>query len=1352
MSEFFPYSFVIDKKERNKRGDLPSKELFISDVEELLQRNLQSPNLLGCKIRGCHSKLGSKKHIDNFVEAELLFHNGYYNKGFAFLTARKIINDLENKHPGLQNVLIVGYESYSELFVCETVSLLEKYPGRILNVKYGIFSSKSTGGPINFADSELSEKVSKANAEGLIAPLEDYLVVIVVPISTTLTTHDKVIEKAKKAMGFENVLNIGLIIIGHDPNDYWEIDRKKRTLSIKKEQEGRFEHLHNENVYYFAQISEEWHDVDKCEKCFPDDDGNTEEVVFGVNRESIVPMLQLDVQSVLPPFDEEQGKNGDENWKRVLRLGPALYHQHIIRSGNHHQYYIDTSEYFWKEKKDIATWLRSNVREKLFPASGSQGIIDERISHLFKNPENVEDVEQIHFIVAPRHFSSAGFVQCVNDIVFEGGARIIYFDVNNDFRGNILAKYSDISSLINNIKRSECKTAIMFHFVDDTIYSGDTYHRCRSIIHSLTNVEKLSNTCIIDVFTSIIVLMGRNSKKSVSSLIENTDRFLEYVHLSISPLRSFEDACPLCKVRDDNKIILKKYTATNEMATALSSFAERHEIAFFTDAKPKKKDDEIALEHIYRMAYSHMLNELFSGNLNIKKIKFKAEDGKWSKEKKLRVDSQNSEDIYRCLEALYLNERYDFEVTDVTFEQPKTSCHCYYPEDLNKALKNIARDGGKENEFEIYRKIALIKVISRPFFTYQLRFKQAAFKFCLNELVQQLEPNGKRESGICRALLNALSDMNANYIIRAEVLFRLSEVATDNCDNHCNFLLKKEHIFEAVKRMMILSDDDLKPLALERVLTEDARIPFVDRLQFYIENTKVLRDGFADLVSHDDIEIDSDLLDRDGKRPYYLSNFYEFFEINHYRCPSVNQRAYGPYVELFKKLTDLDLSENIPVSFEEMNDYVYEFLNSIELYENISIFIKDPSTAQSPYGIYDRYFVLKGNKLNELIYFGGTHPRSSSIVDEISSLSDSNRDVINCAETVWIDESRQSIIIKIDSDSCINGKNGCMNAVSQAEQSIFIYLKSNTPHVDVYHFFFIRMLLLLRNEMAKIVNATNIASIIEKERNKLIAGSISIPKSTGHTDQNLDLILIKWANVHLSSKQRAGDKQVKSLFVQNLLRVSNERIAETYRKLVNSSPPDAYDYRSLLIDNEYLSGILREYCFSSAPNKNNKWHFDFDFDPENGSPFSVHVGVENLNVESFDLSIKDKDSEIPAIIWLVFLFVGNAIKHSRKKSIEKCSIDIKLDKEDWIIHNRYDDKNGSICTWSNVNEIEKKLRVPPLFQGEKPSITLWTLNQTLQKKFGVGDYIKIEENIESDKKEFVLRLKLMKKVEQRRCG
>ena len=69
-------------------------------------------------------RIGSKIHVDNFYEAQLLFHNNYFTNRFAYLLKQKLDKIIQNRK--VKKIYFVGYENYSEMLLYELTQLYDK--------------------------------------------------------------------------------------------------------------------------------------------------------------------------------------------------------------------------------------------------------------------------------------------------------------------------------------------------------------------------------------------------------------------------------------------------------------------------------------------------------------------------------------------------------------------------------------------------------------------------------------------------------------------------------------------------------------------------------------------------------------------------------------------------------------------------------------------------------------------------------------------------------------------------------------------------------------------------------------------------------------------------------------------------------------------------------------------------------------------------------------------------------------------------------------------------------------------------------------------------------------------------
>lgn len=827
----YPFELMISD------GD-PPKQLFIRTVEQVLKENLQAPDSFGCQILDCHTHVGSKKHLSTFIEAELLFHNSYYNKGFAFLTAQKV--NTYTAEMQFDQILFIGCETYCELFLCETCGLLG---GK--DVDYCVFE---TVGRHQNRIRKLQEWAIRHKRNW-----EKTLFIFVVPISTTLSTHDKMIAYFKSALellvgktrfeqkfqlAHSKALNFALILIGNavKAKEYWIMDAEARIL-YPVGTEHRFRELSQDNpVYFFAHASSDWSEAERCPHCFPDVEGHAlilETPVFGVNRASVVPMLQLSTNRIPTPQLNAQSDPGiKENMHRVIQLAQVMHHHHLLRGTNHYQYYFDSSALFENNREKIEDWLEQVVKAKI-NRDEEKGTAQEI--------QDKPDCMVYNIIVSPRHFSNANFLHAVSDKVFGGAARVLYFDVQREYRGNIEAKYSDFSRFIKNLEQCNQNYEIRFHFVDDSINMGTNFSRTKSLVQTLLRGGRADK---IKLYYSIILLIGRNSTESQRFLLPEKHRFFEYVHLNVSPMRNHEDACTLCQLTQNFEIMAEN-CSTNTVSAYCKKRVTDHALMstdkYLSDHSRQFADFGKQMRVILKHVLSLMLDNQWMPAGSALHI----------------VNKENAEDVYLVLQDLYRD-----------LGKPRGSVAALY-----RAVTQ-----GKKFHYRTAQ-IALIKIISRPFFTYSIRQKQGAMRFCLELLDNQLDNEDNQD--LVAALMNGVADMDANFLLRAQTINRIYKRGKE---------LRETHFYAAL-RVIAFSQETSKSVFWESLLitgseknyfqSEDGRLgqdltmnlDMTDWFSLYLENNRILRDGFSDIYK-------SKNYGALKETPYFLRNFQKTLQLN----------------------------------------------------------------------------------------------------------------------------------------------------------------------------------------------------------------------------------------------------------------------------------------------------------------------------------------------------------------------------------------------------------------------------------------------------------------------------------------
>ena len=986
--EFFPFEFTELPTNNSSQLKCP----FIQNVETILATDLQAYDSFGCRIKNCHTHAGSKVHFKDFIEAELLFHNSYYNHGFATLTVEEIEKKLNSDKNSYKKVLLIGYESYSELYLQEVRSLLAKRHDEF-ECDYCVYETiamiKDNGERIIEAEIRNLYKNNNdtINEINKVAPsfyiyygfnsnvmknaltLQDTLLVFIVPINTTLSTMDKMISLFKQRLDIKddiasNSLLLCLITIGPDDkkqekNYYWT---NKNNHLIPND--DRFIEINQKNaIKTFAFVKSHWMYNNKeamlkqtainlgtnhkkmddatefCVDCFPDCNNESllvEKPIFDVTRGSVVPMLQLGRNIYLKPIEKTKTIYQEKNLRRIWKLSNHMAYRHIVRGDNHFQYYFDAIGFVNQERECTIS-------------SDMQNDLVDYLQNIKKDFDLYDNNQQVvyNYIVAPRHETNAKWVDLVCNTVFSGepvngkynpefdGARVLYFDVTKEYRSNVHAKYSDFYCTIENIKKSGRNCEIRFHYVDETITSGSNFIRAIDLIRSLvTGIDfPEQKNFKISLFHSVFLLYGRSSSETkmfYMNLLNDVNldneskellmkHFYEYVHINVSTMRSHEDACTLCKLANDYRKV-RAYCATNEMANICSDVIYDHKIYYIESIENKPKHEppfQCSIEKRMVFFISHLLNQRIC--YNNRPI--------FPKEKnKTQID----------IESIYAGEK----IAEILYD---------YYENAYKWLN----DAKIITEGEESYKVAFIKAISRPFFVFHLRKRQAAFSFCLKLLDSLIKKEDLtlEEQKQLMALVKALVDMNANYLIREKQFIKLLNIAKKTNTNWSVFdkkLFNEINFAHCIKKMISLTQDTTKSILLEHILVEGSEKGFFNKpvekqlrcssfccSEFlttqglmYLENNRIIIDALKD--------IENNRVALSNKFPYFFDNFGNICKLN-------NNEQIIKQFELFqKKYQDVIKtlkSEKIEYIDARINSWIKSMLGKDEL--KVVSFIKD---------------------------------------------------------------------------------------------------------------------------------------------------------------------------------------------------------------------------------------------------------------------------------------------------------------------------------------------------------------------------------------------------------------------------
>jgi hypothetical protein len=890
-----PFDLLIERNE---------KSLFELRTEKILTNQI-SEGKLGCQIGDSHAQIGSKVHIHNFYDAEILFQSTYFTTRFAALLAKDIYKKIKSHieqgdSQGNNKYKLIGYGNYSELVVSQTQELLKGLHDKSFEfvlTNYLIVDQKSEWDdlPTFAVDEETNEKYF-----------------IIVPINSTLSTHNKLfsrlIESSQKGEA-ELLANYALVLvrdqvlheatkITRQEKRFWEAKNKK-TITTKL--------FANSPITYFIEVPGEWEDPLECPMCFPIDEKSKEKAIIETNITSIIPMLKLEKASM----EEDETKLSEfDVATRVNQLAEVANYGHTIREDNHYLFYFPPGSVVDKYGDSVKKWLEEKKKG-----------VRESDSHVY------------NFIVAPLGINNTSFVEMINEVIFDNSAQVLRFDIRNEYRSNFVIKYSYITELAENLDKTnkmwEVPSTINFYFIDDVIITGQTLERAKSLINSLFHRYYFGVTQ--NVFKGIFVLFNRLSKPSIENYIDKSKHYYFYSNFPITPIRNDANFCYLCNKEEDYialskrscfkdiqaawKLVSKKFEKTT--SSELSSLDSEKQDASEKPQSVENLDSKKQNEEAQRNAIRSKLRVVYSAKID-----------KMIKEAK-KIDSK----------LLLLNF-----FKEINFSKEKTN---------SKGALMIPVDQESKDALASF-----LKLLARPDFVYTYSTREALLQLLINmvdifvdltsqkvevkvdnpyvgpsiidkkDKVSLFEINKIKadikwlkllilESDINKVwlfdlLVEQLAELNSTRILRKDFL----EYVKNQIDlGESGWFLRAENSDEmtalmlfrmAVSKITKLNRDESKSLWLEYLLVNGDEAQdklnggdekFLKKiwggdinlgLILYLENTKVIERALDNLIKPNR---NANCLN--DSRHYYLNNFNELLSINGYFYPNAESKREG---------------------------------------------------------------------------------------------------------------------------------------------------------------------------------------------------------------------------------------------------------------------------------------------------------------------------------------------------------------------------------------------------------------------------------------------------------------------------
>ena len=752
---------------------------FEQQIKKLANKSLDSDEI-GYKLENTHMRLGSKVHIESFYEMSFFFYRTDVANKIAYILLRHL---KENKSIDLENAPIIfhGYASYSKAILNSITEILREY--RVLTVgqkktNWVVFGTyqhymqleltetrTSYNFPINFTPEEVEPNKYRFK--------EKVYVIQIVPISSTLTTFDKMWNEIINT--FEDAKQV---VLGGNYTFFWvadikglrEVDKLKpsdleenywKSVEIGRKINMNFPALESAGcgtANFFIRETAVWHNPLSCDLCYPQ------------NVLDEVPLIETDATSTVPSQQiRGHSSNSQEakidrnllkqNNKRILELKGCILYGHIGRRQNHYQYYVDTQKYFYKAKESVKYWLESLNTQ-----------------HAFQYNEYNEP--QLHIIFSPEHSTNVGFAQYVNTFYFNGLAEIISLNVDKEFRSNFVCEHAALVSLIKKLQYDSDSDSlpVCFYFVDDTIITGETFTKANNLLRSLLP-SHISEGQYRNLFSKVFVLIDRLSEDSKRAYVDNIDEnFLSYVHFDISNMRTKADSCIGCKMEKEAGLMFKR-SATRNLASYWVKKLNDYQVVPYDKCEDEKimKNDQA----FRRLIISHTLQNLIVKQ-NVESLEGSIYDTlidlfEWFMDKQL-VENNNIQDYKDILD--------DKWGMDGIKELLKVVCRPFFSYDFKVRFEVLTFFIALSESLlgiKIYDE-TLDYISERKRFLTKKRLKRT--EEITHELMRELHNDAKEILLFLQQyLLEGLSDMRSTYLLRKQTIQKIYFYVNENWEN-----------------------------------------------------------------------------------------------------------------------------------------------------------------------------------------------------------------------------------------------------------------------------------------------------------------------------------------------------------------------------------------------------------------------------------------------------------------------------------------------------------------------------------------------------------------------------------------
>ncbi len=775
-----------------------TQTIFEHYTEAILEKNIQMKEF-GCQLEHTHMRLGSTIHIDKFYEAEILFGNKLFVSRFAFL----LVKDMQDELNAISKITLYGYGTYSESVLVQMIEMISNLYSNKKDIDYIILEREEERRGFQHKDRIRYNKYFETKNDR-IKYYQQRKVATVVLINSTLKTHMRLINLYKEENNIIQaeedwlIKNYAVILVGSSKeNQYWKL--KKNEISLLK---NNIKPL----PQYFIQVDAEYREPSSCEQCFPQ------------NPVAEIPLVEVNAASTIPnqAFGIIKKKEYEDikvdyelirsEQSKLECLRREFTYGHVHRNENHFLYYFKTENICIKEKDNIITSLK-----------------------FWKNKQNLHEQtnrnNQYNIIVAPMHYSNAGFVEIVNNIVFDGNAILLRVDFDKEYRCNAYTKYSYLRNYIEQLHTLNSKAVVRVHYVDDAIISGRTFHRAKSLIHSILNIKEYHSSQIdINIFDKVFVLVDRNSQESRRQYVQNESwDYYSYITINISSLRNYGDSCVYCNLKKEADLLFRT-ASTRTIEMHWKEYAEKFTLYSLEEYNERSKTPDYD-KQFRRLFCTHMsqlvLKEKYHGNDKVRAIYLIL--------KLLNTDFETrSNDKFefflsyiKCISRPFLV--FNKAVKEAIFDIMLIMIEAIV---CNKELKMVSDE--VKNEKSYFSTRIIVVEINR-----------------LNKnIIKNDDITVENKKCLVKLLMKQLTELKSNYIIRPEKMDAIFKFMSG--ENEAEF--RKRYI-ALIDRLVGASSDTNKSIWLDKTICSSS-LNYIDedfKEWMILENTRAFRDGIEKL-------------------------------------------------------------------------------------------------------------------------------------------------------------------------------------------------------------------------------------------------------------------------------------------------------------------------------------------------------------------------------------------------------------------------------------------------------------------------------------------------------------------------